>query len=212
VRGALERGREAYRQRSWDPAYRHLLVADGLRSLPADDLWKLASAAHLTGHDDEGIALLERTHRAYLSAAEPRTAARYAFWLGFRWADRGEMGQATGWFGRAQRLAAGDPHGSFAAAQEAATIGRRFGDADLFALALHGQGRARLRAGRVDEGLALLDEAMVAVTGQQIVVEESPHAFISSRRPPCPPGIGGFTAHPFYPTVFQDAHRIIKNR
>ena len=188
---ALERGREAYRQRSWNDAYRHLLAADGLRSLLANDLWKLASAAHLTGHDDEGIALLERTHRAYLSAGEPRTAARCAFWLGFRWADRGEMGQATGWFGRAQRLmaqergecvehgyllvpliqqrlAAGDPDGSFAAAQEAATIGRRFGDADLFALALHGQGRARLRAGRVAEGLALLDEAMVAVTGDEL--------------------------------------------
>jgi DNA-binding CsgD family transcriptional regulator/tetratricopeptide (TPR) repeat protein len=106
-------------------------------------------------------------------------------------ADRGEMGRATGWFGRAQRLlaqerdacvehgymlvpviqrqlAVGDAEAAYAAAQEAAAIGRRFGDADLFALALHGQGRARLRAGRVEEGLALLDEAMVAVTGDEL--------------------------------------------
>jgi tetratricopeptide (TPR) repeat protein len=188
---ALERGREAYRQRSWLDAYRHLSAADGHPPLPADDLWKLASAAYLTGHDDEGIALLERTHRACLDADRPRAAAHCAFWLGFRLADRGEMAPATGWFGRAQRLleqerdacveqgymwvpviqqelAAGDPEAAYAAAQEAAAIGRRFGDADLFALALHGQGRARLRAGRVEEGLALLDEAMVAVTGDEL--------------------------------------------
>lgn len=47
---ALERGREAYRERSWHDARRHFGVADGLRSLPADDLWKLASAAYLAGH------------------------------------------------------------------------------------------------------------------------------------------------------------------
>jgi DNA-binding CsgD family transcriptional regulator len=187
----LERGREAFRQRSWHDAFRHLLAADGLRSLPADDVWALASAAYLTGRDDEAITLLERTHRAYLDAGLPRTAARCAFWLGFRLGDRGDVGQATGWFGRAhrllaqedddcvehgylmvpliqQRLASGDTEASYAAAQEAAAIGRRFGDADLFALALHGQGRVRLREGRVDEGLALLDEAMVAVTGDEL--------------------------------------------
>jgi ATP/maltotriose-dependent transcriptional regulator MalT len=188
---ALERGREAYRQRSWLDAYRQLSVADGHGPLAADDLWAFASAAYLTGHDDEGTTLLERTHRAYLDTDRPRTAARCAFWLGFRLADRGETGQATGWFGRAQRLlaqegeacveqgymwvpviqrqlASGDPEAAYAAAQEAAGIGRRFGDADLSALALHGQGRARLRAGRVEEGLALLDEAMVAVTGDEL--------------------------------------------
>ena len=187
----LERGREAYRRRSWRDAHRDLLVADGLRPLAADDLWRLASAAYLAGHDDEGLELLDRAHRVYLAEGRHRTAARCAFWLGFRLADRGEMGRATGWFGRArrlvasepdgcvehgyllvpviqQRLASGDPEGSFAAAQEAAAIGERFGDADLFALALHAQGRARLRAGRVAEGLALLDEAMVAVTGDEL--------------------------------------------
>lgn len=188
---ALERAREAYRQRSWLDAFRQFSVADGRWPLPADDLWKFASVAYLTGRDEEGLTLLERTHRAYVDAEELRTAARCAFWLGFRSADRGEMGRATGWFGRAQRLlaqerdecvehgyllvpaiqrqlAAGDTEAAFAAAQEAAAIGRRYGDEDLFALALHGQGRARLRAGRVDEGLALLDEAMVAVTGDEL--------------------------------------------
>ena len=51
-----------------------------------------------------------------------------------------------------------------AAAAAAAEIGQRFGDADLFALAVHGQGYMLIKQGRVREGLALLDEAMVAVT------------------------------------------------
>ena len=40
----------------------------------------------------------------------------------------------------------------------------RFGDADLFALAAHSQGHFLVLDGRVAEGLALLDESMLAVT------------------------------------------------
>jgi DNA-binding CsgD family transcriptional regulator len=102
-------------------------------------------------------------------------------------AFRGEVGGASGWLGRAQRLverdgrdcaergymllpvtfqheAAGDYAAAAATAATAAEIGQRFGDADLFALAVHGQGHMLIKGGRVKEGLALLDEAMVAVT------------------------------------------------
>src|SRR5262249_28671541 len=50
----------------------------------------------------------------------------------------------------------------------AAAIGERFGDRDLVALARHGQGRALLALNRIPEGLALLDEVMVAVTGGEV--------------------------------------------
>ena len=46
--------------------------------------------------------------------------------------------------------------------------GERFGDADLFALALHEQGYMLVKGGRVKEGLGLLDEAMVAVTAGEL--------------------------------------------
>ena len=49
-------------------------------------------------------------------------------------------------------------------AGDAAEIAQRFSDDDLFALAVHAQGTMLVRGGRVQEGLALLDEAMVAVT------------------------------------------------
>ena len=101
------------------------------------------------------------------------------------------MGRATGWLGRAQRLveregrdcveqgylllpvmlrheAAGDCEAASATAAEAAEIGERFGDADLFALAVQEQGHVLVKQGRVEEGLGLLDEAMVAVTAGEL--------------------------------------------
>jgi DNA-binding NarL/FixJ family response regulator len=114
-------------------------------------------------------------------------AARYSFWLGFHLADRGDMAQATGWLGRASRLldragldcverglllvpsayqhlTGGDPDAAYSVAAEAVRIGERFENADLIALGVHLQGRARLLQRRVEEGLALLDESMVGVT------------------------------------------------
>jgi DNA-binding CsgD family transcriptional regulator len=101
------------------------------------------------------------------------------------------MSRATGWFARAQRLlereardcvergyllipvllqhvAAGDSVAAYATAAEAAEIGERFGDADLFALVVQEQGHALVRQGRVEEGLRLLDETMVAVTAGEL--------------------------------------------
>ena len=60
---------------------------------------------------------------------------------------------------------AGDPEGAAATAAEAAAIGERFGDLDLFSIATHAQGVALIGLGRLREGLALLDLAMVAVVG-----------------------------------------------
>jgi DNA-binding NarL/FixJ family response regulator len=97
------------------------------------------------------------------------------------------MARASGWLGRGQRLvdrhsadcveqgylllpvaeqhlAAGESEVAHAAAADAAAIGERFANADLVACARHVQGRARLLQGRLEEGLALLDEAMLAVT------------------------------------------------
>ena len=48
-------------------------------------------------------------------------------------------------------------------AVEVTDYGRRFGDPDLVANGLNAQGRMLLYSGRVPEGLALLDEAMVGV-------------------------------------------------
>jgi ATP/maltotriose-dependent transcriptional regulator MalT len=64
--------------------------------------------------------------------------------------------------------AAGDPEAAAAVAAQAAGIGKRHDDPDLMALAIHAQGHMLVRAGRVPEGLALLDEAMVTVTTAEL--------------------------------------------
>ena len=66
-----------------------------------------------------------------------------------------------------EQEAAGDLDAAAAVAADAAAIGERFGDPDLFALAVHSQGVPG-QAGARREGLALLDEAMVAVTAGEL--------------------------------------------
>ncbi len=187
----LERGRESYARRAWLDAYEWLSHADQAASLGAEDLELLATAAYMLGRDDDLVSGLERAHHVYLDAGEVLRAVRCAFWVGMNLATRGEMGRATGWLGRAQRLvereerdcvergylllpvvlqheASSDWEAASATAGDAAEIGERFGDADLFALAVQEQGRALVKQGRVGEGLGLLDEAMVAVTAGEL--------------------------------------------
>jgi DNA-binding CsgD family transcriptional regulator len=46
-------------------------------------------------------------------------------------------------------------------------IGARFGDVDLITLARQGRGRALIRLGKIAEGVALLDEVLVALTAHE---------------------------------------------
>jgi tetratricopeptide (TPR) repeat protein len=187
----LRRGRESYARGTWMGAYESLSQADGAAPLGAEDLELLATSAFMLGRDDEFLSALERAHHAYLDAGEALRAVRCAFWVGMNLALRGEMGRASGWLGRARRLveregrecvergyllvpvmlrheAAGDWEAAYATAADAADIGERFGDRDLLALAVHEQGCALIQQGRVEEGLGLLDEAMVAVISGEL--------------------------------------------
>jgi DNA-binding NarL/FixJ family response regulator len=186
----LARGREAGQRLAWRDAYTSLSVADESGSLVGKDLELLATAAYLLGDVDECRQALQRAHRAYVAAGDPRRAARCVFWVAFTLLLAGDLAPASGWLARAHRLlepeqrecaehgllllpaavqasAAGDYASAEAAAARAAEIGAGVGDTDLLTLALHFQGRALVKDGRVREGRALLDEAMVAVvTGE----------------------------------------------
>jgi len=187
----LRRGRQAFEQRAWAESYQQLHAADRDAPLDADDLERLAIAAYLVGRDEECDAFTVRAHQAFLERGDREGAARAAFWLGFALMGRGAVAPASGWFARASRLlddgqidcvvrgyllipaaigciVKGDPSASHATFSEAADIARRFADRDLASLACHGRGRALIRLGRVAEGVALLDEAMVSVIAGEV--------------------------------------------
>lgn len=187
----LARGRTAYAKRAWLEVYESLSRADKEEPLGAADVDLLAASAFMLGRDEEAIGGLERAHHLYLAAGETLRAVRCAAWVCLNLATRGEVGPASGWLRRAQRLlerepeesaeqgylllpvmfqheAAGDFAQAAATAGEAAAVGERFGDRDLFALAVQGQGYMLIKDGRVKEGLALLDEGMVAVTADEV--------------------------------------------
>ena len=186
----LGRGREAHAKRAWLEAYESLTAAHEVAPLAPQDLELLATATFMLGRDDESITWLEQAHPLYFESGETLRGVRCAVWIGLNLASRGQIGPATGWLGRAQRLlenegdcaergylllpavfqheAAGDFAAAAAAAGEAVRIGERFGDRDLFALAIHAQGYMLMKDGRVREGLALLDEGMVAVTAEEL--------------------------------------------
>ena len=191
ARSVVERGREACARRAWRAAYEALSEADREGSLGAEDLEAFAMSAYMLGRDEGYLKALERAHQAHVNAGDRLRASRSAFWIGLRQSFRGEMAQANGWFRRAERLigceepdcaergylllpvieahlGADENNTAYAVGTEAAAIGDRFGERDLTAIARHQQGRARLGQGRVQEGLALLDEVMVAVTANEL--------------------------------------------
>jgi DNA-binding CsgD family transcriptional regulator len=189
--GELERAREACANQVWAQAFDGLSNLDRSESLGPADLELLSEAAYMLGREAEYLATLERAHRAHREAGDPMAALRCAFWIGINLARRGEVGQASGWLGRARRLldgededcvergylilprvfeqeAGGELEAAAATAAEVASIGERFGDQDLFALAAHEQGHILIKVGRIKEGLGLLDESMVAVTAGEL--------------------------------------------
>jgi len=104
VAGKVERGREAYARSSWAAAYDALAEAETAEPLKAPDLVLLATAAYMLGQEDEWMRLLGDACGRYAESGDACRAARCAFWIGMQLAIRGQMGPATGWFGRAHRL------------------------------------------------------------------------------------------------------------
>lgn len=183
---ARDRGLEAFDRRNWADAYGQLAAADRDEELEPGALEPFAVAAWLMGRPDESAGLLGRAHQEYLERDDPVAAARCAFWLGFQLLMRGERARGGGWVARAERLleqrgrdceergfvllprglrllAQGDTEAAHEAFAEAGRIGERFRCPDLMALSRLGRGQALIRSGMIEDGVALLDEAMAAV-------------------------------------------------
>jgi DNA-binding CsgD family transcriptional regulator len=187
----LEQGRRAFAAQAWADAYEHLEAADGAASLAVEDLERLATAAHMLGRADDATRAWERAHHAAMREGDLARAVRHAFHLVMGFGQRGEAAQAGGWFVRAQSIVddmgpdsvergylmiplglraldSGDPSAAFGFFEDAGAIGARFDDPDLSTFGRLGRGDCLIAMGETARGVALLDEAMVAVTAGEV--------------------------------------------
>jgi DNA-binding CsgD family transcriptional regulator len=155
-------------------------TAEALLGL-GEALWWLGLLEDSVRHRERAYALLRRR-------PDPARAAEVAIRLCLTHrASLGNRAVAAGWLARAARLvdehgleplggwvalmragAGDDPSSSGGWAREALRVARRCGDADLELCALSQAGSALVRAGRVTEGVALLDEAMAGSLGGEV--------------------------------------------
>ena len=75
----LPGGRKSFEQRAWAESYRLLQAADRDAPLDAEDLERLAIAAHLVGRDEQCETVTARAHQAFLDRGDREGAARAAF-------------------------------------------------------------------------------------------------------------------------------------
>ncbi len=142
------------------------------------------------GDQDASIEVRTKSYSALAAAGRESDAAFQAGMLGIEHFQRGEPALGMGWLQRAHRhlddrpeepahgfLAGveatvarfgGDLDGAMALASTAAEIGRRTHDPDVWALGLHSIGLVHIAAGRIDEGVPLLDEAMTSVLAGEL--------------------------------------------
>jgi DNA-binding CsgD family transcriptional regulator len=191
VGDALERGRAAYEGRAWAQAYAELNSASATEPLGVDDLERLAASAYLSGRSDDARRAWSDAHQASERDGDVCRAVRNAFWIAFASLNDGDIALASGWVERAQRILddadldcvehgylqypvalrsafEGDASAAHAGFAQAAKIGSRFGDAELTALARIGEGRCLIFLGELTEGIARIDEAMVAVGAGEV--------------------------------------------
>ena len=179
----IERARDAWARADWAEAY-DAFRAEDPSALTARDLERLADAAWWISKLEESLDARQRAYGAFAAEGDERAAGAAAARLSIEHFTRDEPSIGAGFLMRAQRhlqdvpacpeqgfLAviesavarfAGDLDGAIDASRRAIEIAESFGDRNIVALAIHAEGLALIDAGRVPQGVALLDEAMSA--------------------------------------------------
>ena len=138
----LALGRDAVNRHAWDEGTDALRAADREQALSPDDLELLGTAAWWAARLEESTDALERALAAFEEAGRPEDAARVAAWLAYQAFRRQAPAIAEGWVARARRLLEDLP------------------DSPWQAFIHVMQGQAAITAGRIEEGVVELDEAM----------------------------------------------------
>ncbi len=144
----------------------------------------LSEALYWLEETESSLHHRSRAYTLYREAGDFCRAARAALWLAIGYASAYNNGAAAnGWLRRAEGLLektgpcaergwlehlrgkmSPDPATTADHARAAVAIARPHGDGDLEVWALSEHGRALVAMGRVDEGMAMLDEAAAAAT------------------------------------------------
>ncbi|HEY6538650.1 MAG TPA: LuxR C-terminal-related transcriptional regulator [Candidatus Dormibacteraeota bacterium] len=177
ARAALDRG-------DWRAAVD--LTEAVLAEEESGDAYLVLATALWCGYEiDRSIVEMKAAYRHFTREDLPQRAGWLASWIAFEeLTTRGNPAVARGWLQRARRLLedhpacaergwfvlwdaafSGEPQRIAAAATEALELARTCGDRDLELESLTVQGLVLVQAGKVDEGMVLLDEVMAAVTG-----------------------------------------------
>jgi DNA-binding NarL/FixJ family response regulator len=182
----LHAGRSALERADWDAARSAFSsVPEGEDSAEALD--GLAQALWFLGDVAEAVALRERAFDDYVRLGRCDDAVRAAVWVSHQHTIGGRPSAARGWLARSERalegVAACAGHGWVAVerarqspsvqeqithATRALAVARTMGQSDLEVLAVSMLGRATVEAGRWEEGLRLLEEAMAAATAGRV--------------------------------------------
>jgi tetratricopeptide (TPR) repeat protein len=173
----------------WEGGYQALRKLAEDRELTAKELKALGLCAIWINEIDECVENWEKAFSAYSKTGRTVSAAGVALALCSIYIEKSAPMVSNGWLKRAERLLQNEPetieHGlllrrhtvnalrksDFAGAIElnrrCAEIANRFNDPDLQTEALHDQGQILVNRGDVEEGMALIDEAMTsAVSGE----------------------------------------------
>ena len=187
----LDRARERFASQSWREARELLLAASREQTLEPDDLDHLAASTYMLGDESESVDLWSHAYQGYLDAGRVDEAGGCAFRIGFLLMAKGQVAHGSGWLARARRVVdeagvdsvvrgyllipdairtaiGGDFSGAYEMFTQVVVLGQRFDDRDLVAFGRQGQGRSLIKLGKVADGVALLDEVMVAVTAGEL--------------------------------------------
>jgi class 3 adenylate cyclase len=194
VLDTLQAARTAASEQQWRAAYASFGALDQ-RTLDPGDLETYAESAWWNGKLDDAIAIRERAYAAFTASGDQLGAARIALNLSWDYEGRGSFAVSSGWLASAERILDGLPEapeharlllikaltalfaeGDFEQAttlfEETYELARRVGDRDVQMLSLSGKGRALIKMGEIERGLALLDEA----TASAMCGDLRPHA------------------------------------
>ncbi|MEE8332005.1 MAG: adenylate/guanylate cyclase domain-containing protein [Acidimicrobiia bacterium] len=196
----LAEGRQAHASQDWQRAYDALAGAEAAIELDAEDLQRMGEAAYWTGRSDEGVSIREKAYGAYVREGKKEEAALIAVALANSYKFRLAESVSKAWLARAKGLlegaedtearghvlrfesvlafeSEGDSLRGLELADGVIEMGRRLNDRNLEALGLQDKGRFLVAMGQVEEGMILVDEAMVAAVGGELDAETTGRSY-----------------------------------